>query len=86
MTVTPLAESLSQSEPYPVIGINGKDPTDRKVFTLLHEVVHLTLRQSAITDAADGAADDDHEVIEIFCNAVAAEVLMPSRQSLALMW
>jgi len=64
-------------EPYPVIGINGKDPTDRKVFTLLHEVVHLALRQSAITDAADGAADDDHDGIEVFCNAVAAEVLMP---------
>ena len=64
-------------KPYPVIGINGKDHTERKVFTLLHEVVHLALRQAAITDAADGAGDSADGAVEVFCNAVAAEVLMP---------
>jgi Zn-dependent peptidase ImmA (M78 family) len=65
------------SDSMPVIGINSKDAPNRKIFTLMHEVVHLALRQAAITDAGDAVGEDSPEV-EVFCNAVAAEILMPT--------
>lgn len=43
-----------------------------RVFSLLHEYVHVVLRSAGICDL------DDQEVIERYCNAVAALVLMPT--------
>lgn len=45
----------------------------RRLFTLIHELVHLGLRQSSI----DGALLEPHEGIERYCNRVAGSVLVP---------
>lgn len=64
----------------PVIVINGKDYSQGgKAFTLLHELCHILLGESAISN---GAGDDpelapDERRIERFCDAVAAAALMP---------
>jgi Zn-dependent peptidase ImmA (M78 family) len=64
----------------PVIVVNGKDNTQGgKAFTLLHELAHVILGESAISN---GAAEElsivpDVQKIERFCDAVAAAALMP---------
>lgn len=63
----------------PVALINSRDANTAKCFTLIHEVVHIALGESAITtgDAITSALAPQSNV-ERFCNKVAAEVLIPS--------
>lgn len=55
----------------PIILLNGKNTPNRRIFTLIHELAHLTQGISAICDV------DKYNQKETFCNKVAAEVLMP---------
>jgi Zn-dependent peptidase ImmA (M78 family) len=61
----------------PVILINGKDRTNGRVFTLLHEFIHLTLHQSGVSNAGGDRNGAPNPTVEQFCNAVAAATLMP---------
>jgi Zn-dependent peptidase ImmA (M78 family)/DNA-binding XRE family transcriptional regulator len=64
----------------PVIVINGKDTSQGgKSFTLLHELVHILLGESAISNGASEELDrsPQEQRIERFCDAVAAAALMP---------
>ena len=65
--------------PLPVIVVNGKDSSaGGRSFTLLHELVHIILGESALSN---GRGDVDtrpaERRIERFCDAVAAATLMP---------
>lgn len=69
----------------PVIVVNGKDKSNGKIFTLLHELAHVCLGQSVIENEllpAESLAAPDVK-IERFCNTVAAAVLMPRDALLA---
>ncbi len=55
----------------PIILLNGKNNHNRRIFTLMHELAHLTQGVSAICDV------DKYNQKEAFCNKVAAEILMP---------
>lgn len=55
----------------PIILLNGKDSPNGRIFTLFHELTHLLLGESAI------CGDDLDRDIEIFCNSVAGEFLVP---------
>ena len=70
--------------PYPVIALNGGDFPRGRSFTLLHELVHLSIRAGGLCDlheAADGNPPGDE--LEHYCNQVAAAVLMPMDSLLA---
>ncbi len=59
----------------PIIGINDDDRYPAKSFSILHELVHIIKRTSSICNDMFGFNPWDNE--EVFCNAVAGEVLVP---------
>jgi Zn-dependent peptidase ImmA (M78 family)/transcriptional regulator with XRE-family HTH domain len=71
-------------QPLPIIGINRKLAPNGRTFTLLHEFVHLLLRQSSLCDIEDSFVRAPQEQkTEVFCNAVAAAALVPRDALLA---
>ena len=68
-------------EPMPVIVLNTKDAPNGRVFTLFHEFCHLLLRKGGICDLRDrGTQRPEDSPIEVFCNAVAGETLVPRKE------
>lgn len=60
----------------PVIFINGTDAKAAQMFTLVHELAHLWLGQAGISDFKELLPSEN--AVEIFCNKVAAEFLIPA--------
>lgn len=58
----------------PLIFINHADAPGARLFTLIHELCHIWIGQTGLSDA--GA--NNHRDEERFCNAVAAELLVPT--------
>jgi len=62
----------------PIIFVNSADSNAARIFTLIHEIAHILLGESGIIDANYESDDLSPMQMELFCNKVAAEVLVPS--------
>ena len=76
---------LAISDPIaPLIFINSRDAKSAQIFTLAHELVHLWLGESGVsnprlTTKKNGSHD---QKVESFCNKTAAELLVPEAEFL----
>ncbi len=68
----------------PLIFINTRDAQKAQIFTLFHELAHIWIGRSALTDASVETIRFTHRE-EIFCNRVAAETLVP-KESFVEQW
>jgi len=64
----------------PIIFVNYSDALGARLFTLIHELCHIWIGQSGISDGNTNT----HRQEEVLCNAVAAEFLVPAQEFRAL--
>ena len=71
---------------FPVIMVNNSTTKTRQIFSLIHELVHILAARNGISSFDErkiGQLPAPERRVEVFCNAVAAEVLVPSADFLA---
>jgi Zn-dependent peptidase ImmA (M78 family) len=62
----------------PVIAVNRDDVLTRRTFSLVHELAHLMIRVSGVSELeTDEKRPPEDQLIEVFCNSVAAAALIP---------
>ena len=63
----------------PLIFINGRDFKGAQLFTFAHELAHIWIGEGGISNP-DYGLDSEYQdgVVELFCNRIAAETLVPS--------
>lgn len=63
----------------PIIGINSQDSYTARIFTLIHELIHVFLRDSVLVNTnltkyySQGSVETEQ-----YCNRLAAEILVPT--------
>ncbi len=68
----------------PLVVINPKDAIRGQIFTLLHELAHLWMDAPGLSNREpDKREDTRNRRIEVACNRIAAQVLMPKNWFLA---
>ena len=71
--------------PLPVIVINPKDSPYARIFTVIHELVHIGMGKSIIQNTGlSGIREPALNETERFCNMVAGEVLVPEDELLEM--
>jgi Zn-dependent peptidase ImmA (M78 family) len=64
--------------PLPIIALNSKDSAAGRVFTLFHELAHISLGEASLCDIDDNhVLPPQEQAVEVFCNSVAGAALIP---------
>ncbi len=64
----------------PFVFLNAQDAKVAQIFTLIHEIAHLWINESGVSNMYDrGRALVGSDEVEVFCNQVAAEVILPQK-------
>lgn len=61
----------------PLIFLNSRDSKAARMFTLAHEVVHIFVGATGVSNLVQTQVSAQASGVEKFCNAVAAELLIP---------
>jgi Zn-dependent peptidase ImmA (M78 family)/transcriptional regulator with XRE-family HTH domain len=62
----------------PVIAVNRNDTPTRRTFSLVHELAHLMIRVSGVSELeTDVNRPPEDQRIEVLCNSIAAAALVP---------
>lgn len=72
-----------RDQDFPLIYINNSTTKTRQIFSLLHELAHILFNVSGISKFDSSyvtALPAREQALEVFCNAVAAEVLIPREE------
>ena len=64
----------------PVIFINDADAKAAQVFTLAHELTHVWIGENGVSDRKPNQDRESTNKIEVFCDQVAAELLVPETE------
>jgi Zn-dependent peptidase ImmA (M78 family)/DNA-binding XRE family transcriptional regulator len=67
----------------PLVFINSRDTKAAQIFTLAHEVAHLWIGETGISNVELATADRQNWKVELWCNSIAAEVLVPAASLMA---
>jgi Zn-dependent peptidase ImmA (M78 family)/transcriptional regulator with XRE-family HTH domain len=67
----------------PVIACNVKDSPRGRIFTILHEMVHVMLHRTGLCDLQESSGPPENRRIEVFCNRVAGAAIVPARHLLS---
>ena len=62
----------------PIVFINSKDAKSAQIFTLVHEIAHIWIDRSGISNPDPSGVPKAG--VESFCNRVAADVLLPAAE------
>ena len=68
-------------EQFPIICLNNSTTKTRQIFSLFHELAHVLLRMNGLSKSDEsyiGELPKREQKIEKFCNALAAEILIPT--------
>ena len=72
-------------KPFPVIVLNPKDSPNGRIFTIIHELVHIGLGKSIIQNMNfEDVSFSMFDPVEVFCNQAAAEFLVPEKELLRI--
>ncbi len=73
-------------KPFPIIVLNSQDSPNGRIFTIIHELVHIALGESIIQNMNyEDVNFQNVDPVEVFCNQVAAEVLVPEKELITFM-
>lgn len=71
--------------PFPVILLNSKDAPHGRIFSLMHEFVHILLHASGHqTSRMEGMKSPEEQTLEVAANRIAAAALLPEKPFLAI--
>lgn len=79
-------QGFALTDPFaPIVFVNSDDFKAAQVFTLIHELAHIWIGKSAISHIDPSMPKQPESPIELFCNQVSAESLVP-RQEFDQVW
>lgn len=66
----------------PLVFINSEDFKTAQIFTFAHELAHIWIGKSGISTPDEAEIATPEHKVEVFCNTVAAEILVPRTEFL----